>query len=92
MSDVVVIGAGMSGIACARALQAKGVTVRLIDKGRSIGGRMSTRRAAVFGKTITFDHGAQYLDQSEDAAAIAALGKGAVDAWYLGDGLSLIHI
>ena len=90
MSNVVVIGAGMSGIACARALQAEGVTVRLIDKGRGVGGRMSTRRAAVAGKTITFDHGAQYLDQSEDAAATAALGKGAVNAWHLGDGTSRI--
>ena len=59
MSDVLVIGAGMSGIACARALQAEGVPVRLIDKGRGIGGRMATRRTAVAGKTITFDHGAQ---------------------------------
>jgi predicted NAD/FAD-dependent oxidoreductase len=90
MSDVVVIGAGMSGIACARALQAEGVAVRLIDKGRGIGGRMATRRTAVAGNTITFDHGAQYLDQSEDAAAIAALGKGAVDLWHLGDGTSRI--
>ena len=64
MSDVVVIGAGMSGIACARALQAEGVPVRLIDKGRGIGGRMATRRTAVAGKRITYAHGAQYLDQS----------------------------
>ena len=90
MNHVVVIGAGLSGIACARALQAAGVPVRLIDKGRGIGGRMATRRTAVAGKTITFDHGAQYLAQSEDAAAIAALGKGAVDAWHLGDGTSRI--
>ena len=90
MSDVVIIGAGMSGIACARALHAAGVPVRLIDKGRGIGGRVATRRMAVAGNTITFDHGAQYLDQSEDAAAIAALGKGSVDLWHLGDGSSRI--
>jgi hypothetical protein len=90
MSDVIIIGAGMSGIACARALHAAGVSVRLIDKGRGIGGRMATRRTAVAGKSITFDHGAQYLDQSEDAAATAALAKGAVDAWHLGDGTSRI--
>ena len=52
MSNVVVIGAGMSGIACARALQAEGVTVRLIDKGRGVGGRMSTRRAAVLARPL----------------------------------------
>ena len=59
--------------------------MRLIDKGRCIGGRMATRRTAVAGKTITFDHGAQYLDFSEDAAATAAAGKSAVDVWHLGD-------
>ena len=90
MSDVVVIGAGMSGIACARALQAEGVAVRLIDKGRGIGGRMATRRTAVAGKTITFDHGVQYLDQSKEAATIAALAQGVVESWHLGDATSRI--
>ena len=59
MIDVVVIGAGMSGIACARELHAAGVPVPLIDKGRSIGGRVATRQTTVAGKSITFDHGAQ---------------------------------
>ena len=61
MSDVVVFGAGMSWIACAKAQQAEGAFVRLIDKGRYIGGRMATRRTAVAGKTITFDHGGSIL-------------------------------
>ena len=64
--------------------------MRLIDKGRYIGGRMATRLTVVAGKTITFDHGAQYLYQSEDAAATAAAGKGAVDVRHLGDGTSHI--
>ena len=90
MIDVVVIGAGMSGIACARALHAAGLPVRLIDKGRGIGGRMATRRVSVAGNSITFDHGAQYLDQSQDAANIAALGHEAVAAWHLAEGTSRI--
>ncbi|MEL6104008.1 MAG: FAD-dependent oxidoreductase [Pseudomonadota bacterium] len=85
MTDVLVTGAGMSGIACARALQTAGVSVRLIDKGRGIGGRVATRRADVAGESITFDHGTQYLDQSEDAESIAKLGRGAVDVWQIGD-------
>ena len=85
MSDVVVIGAGMSGIACARALQAAGIPVRVIDKGRGIGGRVATRRAEVAGTPVSFDHGAQYLDQSEAAKDIAALDQDAVDIWHLGD-------
>ena len=90
MIDIVIIGAGMSGIACARALRKVGIPVRLIDKGRGIGGRMATRRAIVSGNSITFDHGAQYLDQSEDAASIAALGQEVVDTWPLANGTNRI--
>ena len=74
MSDVVVFGAGVSWIACAKAQQAEGASVRLIDKGRFIGGRMVSSWTAVTGKAITLDYGAQYPDQSEDAAYSAAVG------------------
>ena len=61
MADVLVIGAGMTGIACARQLQVAGLDVVLLDKGRGIGGRMATRRVELGGQTIRFDHGAQYI-------------------------------
>ena len=54
MIDVVIIGAGISGIACARALHAAGLPVRLIDKGRGIGGHMATRRTSVAGNSFTY--------------------------------------
>lgn len=47
----------MAGLTCARALVACGSSVTLLDKGRAVGGRMSTRRR----DTVTFDHGAQYF-------------------------------
>ena len=53
MIDIVIIGAGMSGIACARALRKAGVPVRLIDKGRGIGGRVATRRVAITDNSFT---------------------------------------
>lgn len=90
MTRVLIIGAGMTGIACARALREAGVPVRIVDKGRGIGGRVATRRAVVAGESITFDHGAQYLDQSAEAATIATLAQGAVDEWQLGDRTSRI--
>ncbi|HZI10915.1 MAG TPA: FAD-dependent oxidoreductase [Myxococcus sp.] len=55
---VAVIGAGLAGVTAARALSAGGFPVQVFDKGRSPGGRMSTRRASDGG---TFDHGAQYF-------------------------------
>lgn len=54
---VAVVGAGLSGLACARALVDHGVPVRVFDKARGAGGRMSTRRAEAW----QFDHGAQYF-------------------------------
>ncbi|MGN6331633.1 MAG: NAD(P)/FAD-dependent oxidoreductase [Motilibacteraceae bacterium] len=40
---VVVVGAGMSGVACARALDAAGLNVVVRDRGKRIGGRMAIR-------------------------------------------------
>lgn len=42
--DVVVIGAGMAGVACARRLLAAGASVRIVEKSRGAGGRSTTRR------------------------------------------------
>lgn len=47
MWDVAIIGAGLSGIACARALTAQGYGVCLLDKSRGLGGRMATRRVSL---------------------------------------------
>jgi predicted NAD/FAD-dependent oxidoreductase len=56
-TDVIMIGAGISGLMCATELQKAGLLVQLIDKGRGFGGRMATRRMA--GGRL--DHGAQYF-------------------------------
>ena len=61
MSDhptVGIIGAGISGLACAQLLARSRFKVTLFEKSRGVGGRMATRR---FDSGITFDHGAQYF-------------------------------
>lgn len=55
---ILIIGAGMAGIACARALTDAGHTPVILDKGRGIGGRLATRRTS---EGWHFDHGAQYV-------------------------------
>ena len=55
--EVAIVGAGLSGLVAARRLTAAGRSVRLIDKGRSVGGRLATRRTG----NATFDHGAQFF-------------------------------
>ena len=69
MPSVAVVGAGLAGLACAEALQAAGCHVRLFDKGRGPGGRMSTRRVPWNGSDIAFDHGAQYMTARDPAFA-----------------------
>ena len=52
-----VVGAGIAGLSCARALTEAGVRVTVLDKSRGPAGRMSTRR----GDGWACDHGAQYF-------------------------------
>ena len=59
--NIAIIGAGMAGLTCGARLSDAGHNVRLFDKGRGPGGRMSARRAEVDGETVHFDHGAQYF-------------------------------
>lgn len=80
MDQTIIIGSGMAGIACARALAAAGLPVRVLDKGRGIGGRMATRRVALPTGEVTFDHGAQYMRPRDPAFAQALATAGAV-AW-----------
>lgn len=88
---VAVIGAGLSGLACAERLIGRGWPVTVFDKGRAPGGRMATRRAEAPAATgsgasgsLRFDHGAQYFtardsrfrDRVEDWVA-----RGAAASW-----------
>lgn len=70
-----IVGAGMAGLSCADALAAAGHAPTLFDKGRGPGGRMSTRRVELDGRTVTFDHGAQYMT-ARDPGFVAQ-----VEAW-----------
>ena len=53
----VVVGAGISGLLAAKALNESGWAVTVLDKSRGVGGRMATRRVG----EGTFDHGAQFF-------------------------------
>ena len=69
--DIAIIGAGMSGLTCARALQAQGHRVTVYEKSSTVSGRMSTRQTELGG----FDHGAQYF------TVTSAAFKTATAAW-----------
>lgn len=77
---IAVIGAGLAGISAARALIACGHAVTIFDKGRGPGGRLATRRIEAEGRTLQFDHGAQYL-RAESADFAAALAEAGTAPW-----------
>lgn len=87
---VVVVGAGLSGVACARELRAAGVPVRVLDRGHRAGGRMASRR--LWDRPV--DLGASYLTTSDDdflAVVEDWAGRGLARLWTdtfsaLGDG------
>ena len=80
--DLVVLGSGMAGLAAARQASSSGLRLAIVDKGRRIGGRVSTRRADGF----TFNHGAQFLTARQDgfiSACDKAAAAGALQPWQV---------
>ncbi len=71
MEPIVVVGAGLSGVTCARTLADAGLPVVLRERSRTPGGRMASRR--VEGRRV--DLGASYLTVSDDRFAAV------VDRW-----------
>lgn len=86
-TDVLVIGAGMAGLIAAAELQRAGRSVRMLDKGRGVGGRLASRRI----EGATFDHGAPGFTASHPWFAtevVQARLNGTVTAWTPGSDTS----
>lgn len=98
---VLIVGAGMAGLACGDALSGLGWAVTLIDKARGPGGRMSTRRTDTVLGPVAFDHGAQYFTARdagfkaqvvrwEQAGAAAPWPAAGDDAWVGTPGMNAV--
>ncbi|WP_270180522.1 NAD(P)/FAD-dependent oxidoreductase [Alkalihalobacillus sp. CinArs1] len=79
--DVAIVGGGLSGVLAARKLEGQGLSVIVIDKSKSVGGRMATRR--IDGGRA--DHGAQFFTvrSSEFQSHVDEWSKkGWVERWF----------
>ncbi|HEU4348787.1 MAG TPA: FAD-dependent oxidoreductase [Actinoplanes sp.] len=73
MTVVVVVGAGIAGLACARELIDAGVPARVLERGRVVGGRLASKR---FDDRYT-DIGAAYLTADHPAF------QGRLESWRI---------
>ena len=81
--DVLILGAGLSGLQAARDLHAAGKSVLVLDKGRGVSGRAATRRW----DGVPVDHGAQFFTarSPEFRAQVADwVARGVVFVWAHG--------
>ena len=84
----IVVGGGISGLITATLLQSQGIEVKVLDKGRGIGGRLATRRIS-YSESIegVFDYGAQYFSVQQPAFQVWVndwLKHGVIKEWCQG--------
>jgi monoamine oxidase len=86
MLDVLIVGAGLSGLIAARRLQASGIAVRVLEARERVGGRMTSSTTAA-GTVV--DLGGQWGGESHHrfAALLDALGLARNPSYYDGDGI-----
>ena len=80
---VVVVGAGIAGLMAAQSLSNSGHDVVVVDKGRSPGGRLATRRI----DDATLDHGAQFFtvrDSLFESHVAEWIASGVITEWCRG--------
>ncbi len=78
-ANVVVVGAGVSGLACARELADAGIAPEVVDRARGVGGRCATRRL----EGLAFDIGVSFLHGSDPdfLAAVARVPGSRIAGW-----------
>ena len=79
MHEVIVVGAGVAGLQCARRLRSAGADVLVLDRGDKPGGRCATRWRG----EQPFDYGPQFLHGFDPAflASVASVQAGRLEGW-----------
>ncbi len=77
--DVIVVGAGVSGLACAQALAASGLVPLVLERARGVGGRCATRRVA--GQPLDFGVAFLHGRDPEFLAALRRVPATVLEGW-----------
>ncbi|TSA87776.1 FAD-dependent oxidoreductase [Deinococcus detaillensis] len=81
MTDFLVLGAGVAGLAAARDLAAAGMRVQVLDKSRGVSGRAATKRFKdSHGEGLRLDHGARFMT-ARHARTHALVSEGLEAGW-----------
>ena len=80
--DVLIIGAGLSGLSCARSLVDAGLKVRVLERSSSVGGRCASK-APGDGPLVDFGPVFVHGDDPEFIAWIESLSAGLIPGWPL---------
>jgi renalase len=77
--DVIVVGAGVAGLACARRLSSAGADVLVLDRADKPGGRCATR----WTEGLPFDYGPQFLHGADPSflSCLASVDARRVEGW-----------
>jgi renalase len=78
-SPVVIVGAGVSGLACASTLHGSGTRVAVLERARGVGGRCATRR--VEGQPVDFGVAFLHGRDREFLAALEAVPSAVLPGW-----------
>ena len=68
--NIAVVGAGVAGAFCSKALKKMGVAVTVFEAGRGPGGRMARRKEGQH----QFDHGAQFFYAESETFVRSTMG------------------
>lgn len=84
--DVLIVGAGLSGLVAARRLQQQGLSVQVLEARRRIGGRMVSH---TLGDGAVVDLGGQWGGETHHrfAALLSELAISRTTSYYAGDGI-----
>lgn len=82
-TEVLIVGAGLAGLSCARTLRAAGLKVRVLDRSHRVGGRCASKRLEPGTSASPFDFGPVFVhgDDADFLGWLEASGVDLVPGW-----------